>query len=48
MPKTQTPNSPDAPLHVIDLIRKKRDDISLDAREIAFLVAGAANGSIPV
>ena len=36
-----------APLHVIDLIRKKRDGGSLDTREIAFLVAGAVNGTIP-
>jgi len=35
------------PLHVIDLIRKKRDGHSLDPREIAFLVTGAASGSIP-
>jgi pyrimidine-nucleoside phosphorylase len=36
-----------APLHIIDLIRKKRDGGALDAREIAFLAAGAADGSIP-
>jgi len=37
-----------APLHVIDLIRKKRDGLTLDAREISFLVSGAASGSIAV
>jgi len=36
-----------APLHTIDIIRKKRDGGTLDAREIGFLVNGAANGSIP-
>jgi pyrimidine-nucleoside phosphorylase len=35
------------PLHVIDLIRKKRDGGFLDAHEIAFLVSGAADNSIP-
>jgi pyrimidine-nucleoside phosphorylase len=38
----------EAPLHVIDLIRKKRDGGALDGREIEFLVAGAADCSIPV
>ena len=36
-----------APIHTIDLIRKKRDGGTLDAREIGFLVSGAANESIP-
>jgi pyrimidine-nucleoside phosphorylase len=36
-----------APLHTIDLIRKKRDGGTLHAREIASIVAGAADGSIP-
>jgi pyrimidine-nucleoside phosphorylase len=40
------PTAP-APLHIIDLIRKKRDGGALDAREIGFLVSGAASGSIP-
>jgi pyrimidine-nucleoside phosphorylase len=37
----------ETPLHAVDLIRKKRDGASLSAREIAFLVAGAASGAIP-
>ncbi len=37
-----------APLHTIDLIRKKRDGGTLDGREIGFLVSGAADGSIPL
>jgi pyrimidine-nucleoside phosphorylase len=36
------------PFHMIDLIRKKRDGGALDARELGFVVAGAANESIPV
>lgn len=35
------------PLHTIDLIRKKRDGVALDEREIGFIAAGAASGSIP-
>ena len=37
-----------APFHMIDLIRKKRDGGTLDAREVGFLVNGAASGSIPL
>ncbi len=36
-----------APLHMIDIIRKKRDGGTLDAREIEFVARGAAAGSIP-
>ncbi len=36
-----------APLHIIDLIRKKRDGGTLDPREIGYLVSGAADASIP-
>jgi len=32
---------------MIDLIRKKRDGLDLDLRELQFLAAGAASGSIP-
>jgi pyrimidine-nucleoside phosphorylase len=36
------------PLHMIDLIRKKRDGGVLDAREIGFIVAGTAGETIPL
>src|SRR3974390_2485800 len=36
------------PFHMVDLILKKRDGGSLTAREIGFIVRGAANESIPV
>ena len=42
------PEPSSAPLHTIDLIRKKRDGGTLDAMEIQFLAAGAASGSIPL
>ena len=34
-------------MHVVDLIRKKRDGGALSDAEIAFLVAGAATNTIP-
>lgn len=37
-----------APLYMVDLIRKKRDGGVLDAREIEFIVTGAAKESIPL
>jgi pyrimidine-nucleoside phosphorylase len=37
-----------APLHTVDLIRKKRDGLTLDDREISFIARGAADGSIPL
>ena len=37
-----------SPLHIIDIIRKKRDGLALDDREIAFIANGAADGSIPI
>jgi pyrimidine-nucleoside phosphorylase len=39
---------PLAPLRTIDIIHSKREGGTLDEREIAFLVAGAADGSIPL
>ncbi len=41
------PDSSASPLHMIDLIRRKRDGLALDSRELAFLANGAASGSIP-
>ena len=46
--KTNASPAPLAPLHTIDLIRKKRDGGALDPREIGFLVTGAAAGTIPL
>jgi len=50
MKSKDAPRQPgdEAPIHIIDLIRKKRDGGALDAREIEFLVTGAAHSSIPV
>ncbi|MGD0346055.1 MAG: thymidine phosphorylase [Terracidiphilus sp.] len=36
------------PLHMIDILRKKRDGGRLSEREIQFVANGAADGSIPV
>jgi pyrimidine-nucleoside phosphorylase len=41
------PESP-APLHMIDIILSKRDGGVLNEREIQFVVAGAASGTIPL
>jgi len=35
-------------LHTVDLIRKKRDGLALNERELGFIAAGAASGSIPL
>jgi pyrimidine-nucleoside phosphorylase len=43
--KTKEPGA--EPIHVIDLIRKKRDHRALDAEELLYLVNGAAHESIP-
>ncbi len=43
-----TPGTASSPIHMIDLIAKKRDGGELDAHEIAFLVAGTVDGSIPL
>ena len=41
-------NSPEAdPLHMIDILRKKRDGGALSEREIRFVAQGAAGDSIP-
>ncbi|MGA7652828.1 MAG: thymidine phosphorylase, partial [Terracidiphilus sp.] len=37
----------EAPIHMVDLIRRKRDGGTLTERQINFLVAGATSGSIP-
>ncbi len=43
--RTESPAA--APLHMIDIIRRKRDGGAMDAREIEFVARGAADGSIP-
>jgi pyrimidine-nucleoside phosphorylase len=34
-------------LHAVDIIRRKRDGLALDAAEVRFMAQGAARGSIP-
>jgi pyrimidine-nucleoside phosphorylase len=46
--RISTEISTQPPLHTVDLIRKKRDGGTLDAREIGFLASGAATESIPL
>jgi pyrimidine-nucleoside phosphorylase len=43
-----TENVPSMPIHMIDLIRKKRDRGTLTEDEIRFLVRGAASESVPL
>jgi len=35
------------PLHITDILRKKRDGLALEPREIEFVAQGAASGAIP-
>lgn len=48
---TRAEKTPDkilsTPLHMIDIIRRKRDGEALDEREIRFVADGAASGSVP-
>jgi len=44
---THLASLPAATLHMIDILRKKRDGGTLDDREIGFVAAGAADESIP-
>ncbi|HEX4320428.1 MAG TPA: thymidine phosphorylase [Acidobacteriaceae bacterium] len=48
MHTTSQSTTNDSPIHMIDLIRKKRDKCALNEREIGFLVQGAASESVPV
>jgi pyrimidine-nucleoside phosphorylase len=41
------PSDSVTPLHMIDILRKKRDGGRLSEREIQFVARGAANGTIP-
>jgi pyrimidine-nucleoside phosphorylase len=48
MSEAEKPLTGSTPLHMIDLIRKKRDGGALTARELGFVARGAADESIPV
>ena len=39
--------SPESPLHMIDIIRKKRDGLALSTSEIEFVAQGAASDALP-
>jgi pyrimidine-nucleoside phosphorylase len=47
-PEAGKGNASKSSLHMIDLIRKKRDGHALNVPEIEFIVAGAARESIPI
>ncbi|MGB6727498.1 MAG: thymidine phosphorylase [Terracidiphilus sp.] len=40
-------HSPESPLHMIDIIRKKRDGLALSTSEIEFVAQGAASDALP-
>ena len=41
------PHSAHSPLHMVDIIRAKRDGLALSPRQIEFIAHGAASGQIP-
>ncbi len=45
--KAPTGTNAQMPIHMIDLIRKKRDGVSLSGDELSFLASGAARKSVP-
>ena len=44
---TQNDSNAQLPLHMIDIIRRKRDGVELDQRELVFVADGAADSSVP-
>ena len=47
MTHSLAPSTSALPLHMVDIVRKKRDGLALEAREIEFVAQGAATGEIP-